>query len=57
MEEPIQYRGGDSGIIIEDARPLFVDSIGGDNDGAAFVTCTDDLEKQVSAALIHWQIA
>ena len=43
MEKPVEDSGCDGGIIVEYARPSFVDGVGGDDDRAAFVSVTDDL--------------
>jgi hypothetical protein len=52
MEEPIQDRGSDRAVIVEDAGLLFEWFIGRQQDGAAFIALADDLEEQVSAVLV-----
>ena len=52
MKEPVQDRGSDGAVIVEDAGPLFEWFIGRQQDGAAFIALADDLEEQVSAVLV-----
>ena len=52
MEKPVQDRGSDRAVIVEDAGPLFEWFIGRQQDGAAFIALADDLEEQVSAVLV-----
>ena len=56
MKKSIQDGGGNSAIAVEDRGPLFEGFIGGNDDGTAFVSLTDDLEKQVGSALVDGQI-
>ena len=56
MKKSIQDGGGNSAIAVEDRGPLFEGFIRGNNDGSAFVSLADDLEKQVGSALIDRQI-
>src|SRR6266481_4849407 len=56
MKKAIQDSGGNGAIAVEDRGPLFEGFIGGNNDGTAFVSLADDLEKQVGSALIDGQI-
>ena len=56
MEEAVQDGGGEGGIIVEDACPVFVDLIGG-NDGRGFlVPPADDLEQKIGAIFVDGQI-
>ena len=41
---------------LKDRGPLFEGFIGSNDDGTAFVSLTDDLEKQVGSALVDGQI-
>ena len=41
--------GSDTGGVGEDGIPVFEGAIGGDQNGAAFVTAIDDFEEQVYA--------
>ena len=56
MKKAIEDGGGNGAIAVEDRGPLFEGFIGGNNDGTAFVSLADDLEKQVGSALIDGQI-
>ena len=55
-KKSIEDGGGNSAIAVEDRGPLFEGFIGGNYDGTAFVSLTDDLEKQVGSALVDGQI-
>jgi len=57
MDQAVQYSRGDGGVVVKDARPVFVRLIGGDDGGTLFVTAADDLEEEVSAGLVDRQIA
>lgn len=57
MEEAIEDGGGQCGVIVEDARPLFVDRISGYDGCAVFIASAYDLEEQVGAMFVHRQIA
>ena len=39
MEQTIEHSGGDGGIVVEEACPVFVGLVGGD-DGGAFLVAT-----------------
>jgi hypothetical protein len=56
MKKSIEDGGGNGAIALKDRGPLFEGLIGGNNDGTAFVSLADDLEKQVGTALIDRQI-
>ena len=47
MDEAVEDGGCNCGVIVKDAGPLFIGRVGGDDDGAAFITCADNPEKQV----------
>ncbi len=57
VEEAIEYSGSDSGVVVEDFRPVFEDAIGGEENGAAFIAVADDLEQEVGAGFVERQIA
>ena len=57
VKKVIEDGGGNGAIAVEDRRPLFEGFVGGDDDGTAFVSLADDLEKQVGSALIYGQVA
>ena len=41
---------------MEEERPLFEGFVGGEEDGAAFVTGADDLEEEIGTALIDGEV-
>ena len=45
VEQTVEHGRSDCAIAIENGGPLFEDFVGGKDDGAAFVTLTDDLEE------------
>ena len=57
MQQPVQQRGGQDAVVVEDAGPLLVDAVGRNGDAAAFVAVADDLEEDVGAELVDGQIA
>ena len=56
MKQPIEDRGRNGAIAIEDGRPLLEGFVGGQNDRTALVALADDLEEQVGAALVDGQV-
>jgi len=44
VEQAIEQRAGEHAVAVEDARPVFVDAVGGDQGGAALVAVAQDLE-------------
>ncbi len=56
MEQAVEKRRGDD-VVAEDLAPLLEAPVGGEDHGAAFVLCVDELEEQVGAALGQRQIA
>ena len=56
VKPPIQQRGGDDGIA-EDVAPFGKSSVGGHDHCAFFVSCVDQLEEQICAALGDGQVA
>ena len=57
MQQAIQNRGGDAGIVVEDGGPLLERLVGGDDEGAAFVALANDLEVEVGAGFVEGQVA
>ena len=57
MEHAVQDRGGKGAVVVEDGRPMLVDLVGGQDDGAAFVAAAEDLKEQVGAMCVYGQIA
>ena len=52
VEQAVEDRGGQCRIVVEDLGPVLEHAIGGDCDGAVFVSLADDLEQQVGALSI-----
>ena len=50
-------RAGDNSVVIENNRPVFVDSISCNDCRPCFVTCRDDLKKEVAANFIDGHVA
>ena len=44
VEQAVEDGGGQCRIVVEDLRPVLEHAIGGDCDGTAFISLTDDLE-------------
>ena len=57
VEESIKKGGGQHAVVIEDFRPVFVSSVGGDDHRPPFVTLTENMEKKVAAELVNGQIS
>ena len=57
VKEAVEDGGGDSAVAVEDSRPLLEGFVGSEHDGAALVALADELEKEVSAALVDGKIA
>ena len=57
VEKAVEDGGGDGGVAVEDGGPLFEGFVGGEDDGAAFITGADDLEQEVGPALVYGEIA
>jgi len=45
VEEAIQDGGGDGRVVVEDAGPVFVGLIGGDDGRSLLVATADNLEQ------------
>ena len=57
VEQAVEDGGGQGGIVDEDLGPVLEHAIGGDCEGAAFVSLADDLEQQVGAGFVDGEIA
>jgi hypothetical protein len=57
VEKAVEDGGGNGAVAVEDWGPLLEGFVGGEHDGAALVALADDLEKEVSAALVDGKIA
>ena len=56
VEQAVEQRRGDYGVLVEDADPVFVDSVGGHQGGATLVAVADDMEQAVGAELVDGQV-
>ena len=52
VQQAIQNRRGQRAVIVEDARPILVDAIAGDDGRNPFITLADDLEQQIRPQFI-----
>lgn len=57
VEEAVQNGGSDGAVVVEDAGPLLEGFVGGQDNGTAFVTLADYLEKEIGAVLIYRKIS
>src|ERR1039458_5417323 len=57
VENAVEYRAGDPGVVIKNLGPAFEGLVGGDDDGAALVALADDLEEQIGAELVERKIS
>jgi hypothetical protein len=57
VKEAVEGSGGNGTVAVKDSRPLLEGFIGGEHDGATLVALTDDLENEVSAALVDGKVA
>ena len=56
MQESVEHRRGEDGIVVEDLGPGFEGLVGGEDRGAAFIPLADDLEEQIRSGLVDGQI-
>ena len=52
VEQAVEQRRGEDGIVVEDAGPVLVDPVGRHQRGATLVAVADDLEQAVGAELV-----
>ena len=57
MEQAVQHSRGDGGIVVEEARPVFVRLIGGDDGRTFFIAAADDLEEEIGAGFVDGQVS
>jgi hypothetical protein len=57
VEQPVEERRGEDGVLVEDAGPVLVDAIGRDEREATLVAVADDLEEAVGAELVEIDLA
>jgi hypothetical protein len=51
VKKAIKERGGQCTIVIENFRPIFEGSVGGDNHRTLFIAMADDLEEHICPSL------
>jgi len=56
VQQPVEDRRSDASVVVKDARPMLIGLVGRDDERAAFVALTDDLEEQVGPGFIQRQI-
>ena len=56
MQQPVEDRRRDASVVVKDARPVLIRLVGRDDERAAFVALTDDLEEQVGPGFIQRQV-
>ena len=56
VQQPVQYRAGESAVVVEDLGPVFIGLVGGQHDGTLLVSLADDLEEQVGADFINGSV-
>lgn len=57
VQQPVEQRRGQHGVLVEDAGPVLVYAIRRNQRGTALVAVADDLEQAVGAELIDGQVA
>lgn len=57
VEQTVEQRQGQRGVVVEDIRPVLVGPIGRYGERAALVALADDLEQKIGAELVDGQIA
>ncbi len=56
VQQAVQNRRSDAGVVVEDRRPLLERLVGGEDDRAALVALADDLAEQIGAGLVEREI-
>ena len=57
VQQPVQQGRSEDCVVVEDAGPLLVGSVGRNQGGTALVAVADDLEQAVGAELVDWEVA
>src|SRR5712692_17995 len=57
MQQPIENRGGQGAVMVEDRGPLLESAVRGNNNRPLFIAQRDDLEEQIGACLVNREIA
>ena len=56
VQQPIQDRGGQGTVMVEDCGPLLQGAVGGTDDRPLFIAQRDDLEEQIGARLVNREV-
>jgi len=57
VEQPVEQRRGQRGVVVEDLGPVLIGAIGRDDERAVLIALADDLEQQVRAELVDGEVA
>ena len=57
VQEPVQHGAGQGAVVVEDFRPVFIGLVGRDDGRSGLIPLAEDLEEQISADFIDWQIS
>jgi cation transport regulator ChaC len=57
MQQPIQDRGGQGAVMVEDRGPLLEGAVGGNDQCPLFIVEADHLEEQIGTRLVNREIA
>jgi len=55
MQQPIQDRGGQGAVMVEDRGPLLAGAVGGNDERSLFIAEADHLEEQIGAPTDHYE--
>ena len=56
VEHPVQNGRSNGGVVVEDAQPVFIGLVGGEDGRAFFVATADNLEQEVRARFVDGQV-
>ena len=57
MQQPIEDRGGQGAVMVEDRGPLLEGTVGGNNQRPLFIAEADHVEEQIGTDLVYRKIA
>ena len=57
VQQPVQQGRCEDGVVVEDAGPLLVGSVGRNQGGTALIAVADDLEQAVGTELVDREVA
>ena len=52
VEQPIEERGGEGAVVVEDLGPVLIGAICGEDNGTTLIALADDLEEQIGAMFV-----